>query len=260
MRLFSQSVQLVSFLGFASTARGQNVTAPPPSRFGYVLFPGFQALDVFGPLDALNLLSLTTTLNLTLIAATLEPVHTDQMPWLVNAANATFGEAIVPTHTFETAPADLDVLIVPGGLGTRAPGTLLDAPIEFVRARYPTVRYLISVCTGAVIAARAGVLDGRCATTNKKAWAQTTAWGPEVKWVPEARWVQDGNIWSSSGVSAGIDTILAFIAAVYGEAEAVTVTNAMEYRRETNPKDDPFAALYGLTDANNSTNQEIEKC
>lgn len=166
----------------------------PPYSFGVVLFPGFQALDVFGPLDALNVLSFTTKINLTLIAATLDPVYTNRMSWMTSAVNATFGEGVLPTHTFETAPDDIDVLIVPGGLGTRAPGDLLDAEIAFVRDRYPKVKHLVSVCTGAGILARAGVLDGRCATTNKKAWAVTTAWGPDVKWVAEARWVQDGNI------------------------------------------------------------------
>ncbi|CAL3962895.1 hypothetical protein PZA11_000072 [Diplocarpon coronariae] len=264
MRLFSHPVKLVSLLGLASTARSETTAANPaptlPYRFGYVLFPGFQALDVFGPLDALNLLSLTRNINLTLIAETLEPVHTDRLEWLASASNATFGEAIVPTHTFDTAPADIDVLVVPGGLGVRAQDPLLDPSIEFVRTRYPTVKYLISVCTGAVIASRAGVLDGKCATTNKKAWAQTIVWGPKVKWVAEARWVQDGNVWSSSGVSAGIDLIIAFIASVFGEEDAMTVTNAMEYRRQTNSRDDPFAELYNLTDAGNSTNQLLDKC
>ena len=84
--------------------------------------------------------------------------------------------------------------MIPGGLGTRAPGTGLDTTIAFIKARYPTVKYLISVCTGAGVVARAGVLDGKCATTNKLAWATTTPWGPKVKWVAEARWVQDGNV------------------------------------------------------------------
>jgi transcriptional regulator GlxA family with amidase domain len=223
-----------------------------PTRFGYILFPGVEALDVFGPLEALNLLSLTTYLNLTLIAETLDPVSTHLPPWATNLVNATFAESVLPTHTFETAP-DLGVLIVPGGPGTRAPSPILNSIIDFVASRYPSLQYLMTVCTGAGIAARAGVLDYKHATTNKKAWAQTTAWGPKVKWVAHARWVQDGNLWTTSGVSAGIDGTIAFIEYVWGNSTATTVANYMEYEGHLNSTEDPFAALYGLTDANNWT-------
>ncbi|PVH82148.1 class I glutamine amidotransferase-like protein [Cadophora sp. DSE1049] len=224
-----------------------------------IVFPGFQALDVFGPLDALNVLAFTTKINLTVIADTLDPVSTNKVSWTNSSVGATFGETILPSHTFANAPP-LDVLMIPGGLGTRAPGTGLDNTIAFIKERYPTVKYLISVCTGAGVVARAGVLDGKCATTNKLAWATTTPWGPKVKWVAEARWVQDGNIWTSSGVSAGIDVTIAWIASVFGEAKAVSVANGMEYHRQTNSTDDPFSALYGLTNEKNSTNQAVDKC
>jgi transcriptional regulator GlxA family with amidase domain len=133
----------------------------------------------------------------------------------------------VPTHTFQTAPP-LDVLIVPGGIGSRGPPSFVDPIIAFVKERYPTLQYLITVCTGAGIAARAGVLDGKHATTNKRAWAETTALGPKVKWVPQARWVNDGNIWTTSGVAAGTDGFLAFLEAIYGSAATKTVSNGME--------------------------------
>ncbi len=122
--------------------------------------------------------------------------------------NSTISESIVPTHTFQTAPP-LDVLIVPGGIGTRGPPPTVNSMIAFVKERYPTLQYLITVCTGAGIAARAGVLDGKHATTNKRAWKETTALGPKVKWIPQARWVTDGNIWTTSGVAAGTDGFLA---------------------------------------------------
>lgn len=124
-----------------------------------VLFPAFQAIDVFGPLDALNILSFTQQLNLTLISTTLDPVSTKPLSAAMNVVNSSFGESIVPTHTFDNAP-ELDVLIVPGGVGTRAPAAQLEPAIQFVKERFPTLKYFISVCTGAGIAARAGVLDG----------------------------------------------------------------------------------------------------
>ena len=65
----------------------------------------------------------------------------------------------------------------------------------------PKVKILMTICTGSGIAARAGVLDGHLATTNKNAWATMKAMGPKVNWVSPARFVIDGKIWSSSGVS-----------------------------------------------------------
>lgn len=212
-----------------------------PVNYGLVVFPAFQALDVFGPLDALNMLSLAYPLNLSIIAATLDPVSTKP---LTISVNSHFSESIVPTHTFDSPPDSLDVLIVPGGLGTWASN--LDATIDYIAATYPTLQYLITVCTGATLAARAGVLDGKNATTNKKSWEWATAQRPDVNWIAHARWVVDGNIYTTSGVSAGIDGTFAFMEAVYGDNATQNVANSMEYVRETNSSWDPFAELYGL--------------
>jgi putative intracellular protease/amidase len=150
------------------------------TKYGYILYPAFAPLDVFGPLEALGELAfITPNLNVTIIAETLDPVFNGRASFWVNPLNSTVSEYILPTHTFETAP--LDVLIIPGGIGSRAPVPLLSNTIAFVKGRYPTLQYLITVCTGAGIAARAGVLDGKHATTNKRAWDETTALGPKVK-------------------------------------------------------------------------------
>ncbi|KAK8090767.1 hypothetical protein PG994_000272 [Apiospora phragmitis] len=113
-----------------------------------------------------------------MIAATLDPVST--APRAMSVSNSSFGEVIVPSHTFDSVVRDqsleLDMLLVPGGLGTRAPD--LDNTIQFVRDVFPRLRYLVASCTGAGIATRAGVLDGRRATTNKRSWAVTVAYGP----------------------------------------------------------------------------------
>ncbi|KAL9039742.1 MAG: hypothetical protein Q9214_004752 [Letrouitia sp. 1 TL-2023] len=156
-----------------------------------------------------------------------------------------FAQSIVPTHTLETAPP-LDVLLVPGGLGTRNPDPAI---VEFIRDRYPSLKYLISVCTGAGLLARAGVLDNKKATTNKKAWYDTIQLGPKVKWISHARWVEgvDGsNIWTSSGVSAGIDVILAWVQHVFGEEIAKNIATGIEYERHMDSTNDPFADIYSL--------------
>lgn len=231
-----------------------------PTRYGIILFPGFQALDVFGPLDALNTLSWSHKITLHVISKTLDPVSTQVHDPTYNRANSAFAQSVVPTTTFATiAPQSLDVLIVPGGLGTRPPTPHnnnnhdsasdedhLREEVSFIKSTYPTLHSLITVCTGAGLAAQAGILDFRSATTNKRAWEFTTALGPRVKWIAHARWVVDGNVWTSAGVSAGLDVIFAWMAAVYGEETAGRVADILEYERHLDWRWDPFADLNDL--------------
>jgi len=180
-------------------------------------------------------------MNLYIIAETLEPVSTKLLG--EQPMGSDFGQSVVPTHTFQTAPP-LDVLLVPGGQGTRAPG--ITSAIDYIQHVFPKLQYLITICTGSGLAARAGVLDAKSATTNKLSWKATAALRSEVEWVPHARWVTDGNIWTSSGISAGIDVTFAWIEAVYGADVAQGIADRMEYRRLTDASSDPFAKLYDL--------------
>ncbi|KAI0405949.1 class I glutamine amidotransferase-like protein [Xylaria palmicola] len=207
---------------------------PAPTKFGVVVFPGFQALDVFGPVDVLNNMSRTTDLEFVMLAASLDPVNTRV------EGRGQIGQSVVPTHTFDDCPNDLEVLLVPGGFGSRDPA--ITAPVaDFVKRVYPKLRFLLTVCTGSAIVAQSGVLDGRRATSNKKSWGWATAQGPAVCWVRRARWVMDGNIWTSSGVSAGIDLMFAFIADQYGEETSKRLADTAEYVRNLDSTADPFA-------------------
>lgn len=203
-----------------------------------VLFPGFQALDAFGPLDALNLLSFHRQISLSVIAESLEPVSTRLAGASGNPTNSACEQRVVPTHTFDNVPS-LDVLIVPGGVGTRQPG--IRSVADFVAKIYPSLQYLIAVCTGSGVVAMAGILDGKRATTNKNRFQVTAAYGPKVEWIWHARWVVDGNIWTSAGISAGIDVTLAFLEKTYGRELATTITNSLEYDRHENSDWDPFS-------------------
>lgn len=136
----------------------------PPSKYGVVLFDGFQSLDVFGPMDILNILSQTAPIQLSVLSATADPVSTH-----VKAISHTIGQAIVPTHAFQNAPDDIEVLLVPGGKGTRDL-ELTQPAVDYIKAAYPKLRYLLTVCTGSALAARAGALDGLRATSNKIAF------------------------------------------------------------------------------------------
>lgn len=168
-------------------------------NWGVALFPSFDSIDVVGPLNPLFYLAFARQLKLSLIADTLEPVWVRPAHDSLNVKNSSMWWSINPTHTYGNPPADLEVLLVPGGPGSR----FLDVTttVDYVREVYPSLQYLITTCTGAGVAARAGVLDGKRATTNKAAWANTTGYGPDVEWVSPARWVVDGNIWTASGVS-----------------------------------------------------------
>ncbi|KAH6891121.1 class I glutamine amidotransferase-like protein [Thelonectria olida] len=208
---------------------------------GMVLFRAFDMIDVFGTLDPLQLLALTTQqLNLHLIAATLDPVTTQ--PLSMNKFNSSFFPVVQPTNTFDD-DLDLDVLIVPGGPGARS--TSLDAELAYIKKMFPKVKILMTICTGAGVAAQTGVLDGHMATTNKNAWATMTAKGPAVKWVTPARYVIDGKVWSSSGVTSALDLVFAFIERYWGSDKADYVSHIIEHT-PLSAGDDGFSEYYGI--------------
>ncbi|KAK7442060.1 hypothetical protein VKT23_016336 [Stygiomarasmius scandens] len=164
----------------------------------------------------------------------------------MNTQNSNFSESVVPTATFDNPPENLDVLLIPGGMGTRAPDADLAPQINFIRDTYPDLQYLIAICTGTWLAAKAGVLDNRNATSNKRSWAGREGLGNNTNWITHARWVVDGNVWTSSGVSAGIDVTFAWMEEVFGSDTATNIAVGMEYERHLNASWDPFADYYGL--------------
>lgn len=206
-----------------------------------ILFPSFEILDVFGPLQVFKTLASRYHLELALISTTLEPVSPEPRLPAFNRLNSTFFPEALPSHTLETAPKDLDVLIVPGGGGTRASDQELEPYFKYLRNTFPQLKYLITVCTGSLLVGRAGLLDGRRATTNKRAFDQVKDMVPGVKWEPKARWVVDGKVWTSSGISAGIDISLEFVECIYGEAVANQISESMEYERHIDPRWGPFS-------------------
>jgi transcriptional regulator GlxA family with amidase domain len=98
-----------------------------------------------------------------------------------------------------------------------------------------------TVCTGSALLARTGLLDGRPATSNKLAWDWVVQQGPRVRWQRRARWVDDGNVLTSSGVSAGIDMALSLVERLNGREMAITSARNMEYVWNLDPANDPFA-------------------
>jgi transcriptional regulator GlxA family with amidase domain len=99
----------------------------------------------------------------------------------------------------------------------------------------------MSVCSGSALLAKAGLLDGRRATSNKVYFQFAVSNGPKVNWVKEARWVDDGNRVTSSGVSAGIDMALHVVERLYGTKTAEGIANSTEYQWHRDADSDPFA-------------------
>ena len=199
-------------------------------KVGALIFPGFELLDVFGPLEMFGLLG--DEYDLTLVAEHSGPVRSGQGPFVW--ADATIVDS-----------SDYDILFVPGGTGTRREvrNTRL---LDWIACTSESSEYCLSVCTGSALLAKAGVLDGRRATTNKMAFAWVADQGPKVDWVRQARWVEDGKFITSSGVSAGMDMALGAIAVMHGVETAEKVAGWAEYTWQEDRESDPFAQLRGL--------------
>lgn len=162
--------------------QGNNTGPSPkdgPRHYGFLLPPSFSVLDVFGPLEIFQALSRQTYLELSLLGRTLDPVSTKPFNPATNKFNSSFFPTVPPTHSYADNPP-IDVLVIPGGAAARNPD--LKPEIEYIKKVFPQLKYLVTICTGAGIAAQSGVLDGHRATTNKAAWNTIMPMGPNVKW------------------------------------------------------------------------------
>ncbi|KAL2127810.1 hypothetical protein VTI74DRAFT_10151 [Chaetomium olivicolor] len=234
-------------------------------RTATVIYPGWEPLDVFGPLQLFFSISTAYKLTLSVIAKETGPVSAGYPPHIMAAGQPPMDlgfmlqPKLVATHSFGDAPA-LDVLLVPGGFGNVALDQSNDTSIQtFLRNRFDSLDYLLSICTGSVLLASSGLLNGHRATTNKMSWDWVTSRGENVKWVPSARWTQDGKIWTSSGVAAGIDMMYAFLKHLYGESDPVLIKtmNGIEYAPHTDLNWDPFSIVHNVP---GHTNGSLESC
>jgi transcriptional regulator GlxA family with amidase domain len=194
-------------------------------NFGILVFPDVEELDFIGPWEMLGMWSkFAGGPERRLIVA--------QSPGQVTCAK---GLSVNPHVSFQQCP-QLDFLLVPGGQGTRQE---VDNPVltEFISGQARQCKAVLSVCTGAFLLHRAGLLSGRRATTHWNSLDRLRALDGVT--VVEERFVRDGNVWSAAGVSAGIDLTLALIADIAGEEVAGKVQFAAEYY--------PSARRYGVT-------------
>ena len=192
--------------------------------FTILLFDGFETLDAMGPAEIIGILP-------------------DHFRLRFCSRNGGFVEsaqgAKVDTLSF-SAVAPGGIILIPGGVGTRA---LIrdDAYIAAVRSLAQDSQYTLTVCTGAMVLAKTGLLDGREATTNKLLFDMVTSVTQNVRWRRHARWVTDGKYYTSSGVTAGMDMALGFVRDVIGEETAKTTARHIEYIWNGDRESDPFA-------------------
>ncbi len=180
----------------------------PPLQIGMVIFPRMTLLDLAGPQ-----LALFGHGPIHLLSDKLDPVMTDS------------GIAILPTTTFDNCPPELDILFVPGGSGA-FDAVENERLLGFLKQHGQTAKYVTSVCTGSILLAAAGLMDGYKATTHWATVPMLEALGVEVV---RDRVVIDRNRISGGGVTAGIDFGLTLLAKLRGETAAKCSQLMMEY-------------------------------
>jgi len=137
------------------------------------------------------------------------------------------GMRVIPDHTWESAPP-VDVLIYPGGRGTR-PQVSDKEILTWLNAQAERGTLMTSVCTGSLVYAAAGLLDGRPATTHWSALESLGKLGNDIEVRPDDRFVDSGDVITASGVSAGIDMALHLVARLHSTERAREVKRAIQY-------------------------------
>lgn len=181
-------------------------------------FDDMEVLDFAGPYEVFNVageLSDPTAFEVVSVGVTERPAGRG-------------GFTVVPTYSLEDAPVP-DLLVVPGGAGTRR---LLhdERVLDLLRSQAGEVEVLLSVCTGALVLAAAGLLRGCPATTHHDAYAELAALDPSVSVVQGQRFLRSGpSTWTSGGISAGVDLSLRLVEELAGRAVRDAVVEEMEW-------------------------------
>jgi transcriptional regulator GlxA family with amidase domain len=182
---------------------------------GIVLYPDAEELDWAGPWEVFTMAAIGQPLRAVTIAQEEGPVRCAK------------GLRVIADHTFESAP-DLDVVLVPGGQGSRVE---MKNPVmlDWLSAAAESCRFVTSVCTGAILLCKAGLADGCEVTTHWAAIETLRELAPRATVREGVRYVRDGRIVTSAGVSAGIDMSLWLVGELFGVDHARKTRRLMEY-------------------------------
>jgi transcriptional regulator GlxA family with amidase domain len=196
-----------------------------PKRVGIVIFDSVEVLDYCGPFEVFSVAARandstvdvdTPLFQVSLIAASDETFIT-----------TSGGMRVLPDSGYDNSPA-FDILLVPGGNGARKEMERLST-LEFVKKQAATATLVTSVCTGALVLAKAGLLDGKTVTTFWQSLDLLQDLCPACTVDRTKHWVEDGDVFTSAGISAGIDMSLKVVERCYGEEIARLTAKWMEY-------------------------------
>lgn len=197
-----------------------------PVEIAFIMFDDYETLDVFGPAE---------------IFGRLTDLYSLKFYSLAGGVVTNRHKVPVMTEKLEDLMDKPDIILIPGGMGTRKEvnnGALIRKIVELSA----TSENVLTVCTGSALLAKSGLLDNKMATSNKRAFSWVTSQGPKVKWDKDARWKIDGKFYTSSGVSAGMDMSLGFLADKHGLEFARKVAKEIEYHWIEDKDNDTFTA------------------
>jgi len=188
-------------------------------RVGILLFDDVEVLDFAGPFEVFSVTE----------------IENGQQPFVVktvsekgNIVIASNGLKVQPDYSFENIPR-FDILIIPGGLGAREREIHNDNVIQWITNQMKMVQLMTSVCTGALLLAKAGLLKGRMATTHWASLERLNNEFPQVEVQREVKFVDEGNIITSAGISAGINMSFHIVKRLLGSEVARNTAKIMEY-------------------------------
>jgi len=188
-------------------------------RVGILLFDDVEVLDFAGPFEVFSVTE----------------IENGQQPFVVktvsekgNIVIASNGLKVQPDYSFENIPR-FDILIIPGGLGAREREIHNDNVIQWITNQMKTVQLMTSVCTGALLLAKAGLLKGRMATTHWASLERLNNEFPQVEVQREVKFVDEGDIITSAGISAGINMSFHIVKRLLGSEVARNTAKIMEY-------------------------------
>ena len=225
-----------------------------PREIVIVAFPGVQSLDVSGPLEvfsgARELLAREGDGRRGYRVTILSP---DGSP-----LQSSSGLTLTPHASLSNAPAGIDTLIVAGGPGSRAAADDRGL-IDWISATAPATRRTASVCTGAFLLARAGLLSGRRATTHWSAAGALARMYTDVRVEPDPVYVQDGPIWTSAGVTAGMDLALALVEEDLDSESALTIARHLVLFLRRPGSQSQFSAALSARQARREPLREVQR-